>query len=269
MIEISKVKESESEELCGKKGKLFCELTNELDLPEVYTVMTAIRGCDFEINTHKRVFTARIRYLVFGDIVGGMLREKAELTLNDILGLIFEAFFVGLTYREGIYDHYIDHVQDALRILRDLMESEETRNELIWLFDLTVLLRDVSGLWGFDAYEKIRTHIASFINLGSKAKVEIKIWRTPSEPIKELYKKKISIRDIISAKFFSKIREVFITFLEAMRMKNYDTGLIDFVVAGHLGRITVKAFHVLNSFPELTIIIETGKEGDRRWKPSI
>ena len=268
MIEINSVKKAELEKVSEKKDRSFHELIGKLTPSEIYLIMGATRGCDFSLPIHKKVFTARIRYLVFGGIVGGMVRERAELTLNDILGLIFEAFFIGLTYREGIYGHYLDHIQDALRILRGLTESKEGRDELVWLFDLTVLLRDISRMWGFDTYEKIRVHIAPFVNLDRKVKVEITLWRTPSELIKKLYKKRISLRDIISEKFFIRVREAFAEFLEAIRVKNYDTGLVDFVVARHPGKITMRVFHIINNFPELSIIVETGKEGEKRWSPS-
>jgi len=269
VIEIVKISESAYKELCKKKGKPFCELINELDPPEIYTIMTAIRGCDFSLPIHKRIFTARIRYLVFGHNAWGIIRDEAKLTINKIIGLIFEAFLMSLMNREDEYMHYINHICDALNILEDSEVFKEEEKEIRWLRILSINLKEIGEFHYYDAIKDIRELIAKYVNLDEEAYTRIMLKRSTDEKSEVLVRKETTLREVFSSDFLSSIIEAFQEYEKALKYKGEHLPVVDFVVCPDLDGVSVTVSNKYDTFPKLFISVDIGEEGYKKWRPSI
>ena len=252
-----------------KTDKLFHELMNELDLPEVYTVMTAMRGCDFSLPVHKDVFTARIRYLVFGRKVWGIIRDEPELTLNHILGLIFEAFLMNLTNKEGEYSHYIDHIRGALNVLEDSGVFREEEKEIQWLCILSTNLKGIGEPYYRDAIKDIRELITKYVDLDEEVYTRIMLKRSIDEKSEVLAREKITLYELFSPKFLALIVKAFHEYKKALRYEGGRLPVIDFITDPNLSGVYVEVSNEYSDFPKLFINVDIGEEGYKKWRPSI
>jgi len=103
---------------------------------KLYYIASAIRGADSENPFLKKIFTARIRWLIGKslDIYGDIRREK-KVRLEDIVGAVTTVIRMDR--------HYLLHVGDALDRLFDL-ELIETR-EYVFLCKLLRGLLDLTN----------------------------------------------------------------------------------------------------------------------------
>jgi len=269
VIEISKVKKSESEKLCEKKGELFYKLMNELDLPEVYTVMTAIRGCDFSLPIHKRIFTARIRYLVFGHNAWGIIRDGPKLTINKIIGLILEAFLMGLMNREDEYMHYTNHICDALSILSDSAVFEEEKSEIQWLLRLCTNVKNIGESYYRSAIENIQELVAKYVDLDEEVYIRITLKKSIGEKSEVLVRKETTLREVFSSDFLASIIEAFQEYKKALKYEEEHLPVVDFVVCPDLNGVSVTVSNKYDTFPKLFISVDINEGGYKRWRPSI
>ena len=115
---------------------------------DLYNIAAAIRGPDTENESLKRIFTARIRYLVFGsNLVVATTREVRRVDLRLIADAV-------LTIH--VHDcHYLEHVHNALRSLYTLGMID--RREFMFLLDLADALVYLSWSLDEDGYVEIPT----------------------------------------------------------------------------------------------------------------
>jgi hypothetical protein len=107
-----------------------------VDPSDFYTVITALRGPDFEAQALKRAFTARIRAIVreIWDIpMYGDTRSR-ELTTDDVEQAYNEACEFVHTHPK-CYAHWREHTSAALDVLKRYVTSELIY-ELVMLRDL-------------------------------------------------------------------------------------------------------------------------------------
>ena len=95
---------------------------------DLYKVASAIRGCDLAGIGLKRIFTARIRYLVDIYSTPTVVRRTPRVEWEDIKSAVAEIVANcddGL--KRSAYYHYLDHVGGALEALRayDLISVRE------------------------------------------------------------------------------------------------------------------------------------------------
>ena len=268
MIEISKVKKSESEELCEKKGELFYKLMDELDLPEIYTIMTAMRGCDFSLPIHKDVFTARIRYLIFRREAWGTIRDGPKLTINEIIGLIFEAFLMNLTNRENEYLHYMEHTRDALSVLEDPIFFEEEKSEVQWLLELCINVKNIGESYYRGAIENIRELVAKYVDLDEKAYIRIILERGKNEENEVIARKETTLYEIFSPGFLTLVMKAFREYEGSLNKEGGRLPAINCKIDLTETGVYVDLSDKYSERPVLLIDVETGEEGEKEFSPS-
>ena len=111
---------------------------------ELYNIMSAIRGPD---NTRygvlKFVFTGRIRYLVFGKFISGVVRVNKYFSPDTAIGLLEEVNEISNYVKEVsvVINHYLDHVRFSLDSLRNYVNDDIANAELVLLKLLVELIQ--------------------------------------------------------------------------------------------------------------------------------
>ena len=252
-----------------KTSEPIYRLMNELDLPEIYTIMTAMRGCDFSLPIHKDIFTARIRYLIFGRKAWGVVRDEPKLTINEIIGLILEAFLMGLMNREDEYLHYINHICDAFSILSDSVVLEEEESEIQWLLRLCTNLKNVGESYYYGAIENIQELVAEYVDLDKEVYVEISLRRDYDQKEEKILSEGTALRNIFSAEFLESIKEGFKEFEKALKTKGVYPPIIQLSIELYPGNAFIEVSERIYDFPEFSVHIGTDEEGKKKWRPSI
>jgi len=110
---------------------------------DLYNIAAAIRSPDTENDSLKTIFTARIRYLVFGsDLDVAVTRDDHRVDLSLIANAV-------LTIRRHDY-HYLGHVYDALYSLDTLGMIDQ--REFRFLLNLADALESLSWSMDEDGY---------------------------------------------------------------------------------------------------------------------
>ena len=80
----------------------------------ICSLITALRGNDFDLSTIKYVFTARIRYFLTDGSYLGVVRESKYLNYNQIDSYIDDIKKLSQEYYSL---HYFHHINEAIHVL--------------------------------------------------------------------------------------------------------------------------------------------------------
>ena len=80
----------------------------------ICSLITALRGNDFDLSTIKYVFTARIRYFLTDGSYLGVVRESKYLNYNQIDSYIVDIKKLSQEYYSL---HYFHHINEAIHVL--------------------------------------------------------------------------------------------------------------------------------------------------------
>ena len=134
--------------MCMKKVGVIKDVLDKLSLKDFYSVIAAIRGPDYtNLWSLKHIFTARIRYILFGEDIPGGVRKTPHLHLHDIKNALYDVIYYSQTSRK-LYDvllHFLGHTGEALYILAFFYPglSEELKQELETLYELCGILAEL------------------------------------------------------------------------------------------------------------------------------
>ena len=132
------------------KEKLLRDILDELGKTGFYNIMCAIRGPDFSrMWAIKHIFTARIRYILFGSDIPGSVRDTPYIDKLEAREALKWVIYYGVRDSDfnDVIVHYLGHVQTALSVLRIYFNSKdpELAEELLKLEKLAHSLMEVLG----------------------------------------------------------------------------------------------------------------------------
>ena len=105
----------------------------------IYNLVTALRGCDFYSPSLKRIFTARIRYLLGIEYPHVAVRKTPKIKDSRLLRAILDVYEIKDC--RMLY-HYLGHVHSALDCLRQYNAID--RLEYEFLHDLRIFFETLA-----------------------------------------------------------------------------------------------------------------------------
>jgi len=136
--------EEKKEEESGLFDKIF--VFNIPDFPRgIYNIASVVRGPDFdEYEVLKWIFTARIRYWLFGKEMWGISMREEPLSKHDFVNLVCALHNLkskGVPWYN--LNHYLTHVEDALNTLRGMFGDPSRKAEIKNLISLSIEIRHI------------------------------------------------------------------------------------------------------------------------------
>ena len=134
--------------MCMKNVGVIKDVLNKLSLKDFYSVIAAIRGPDYtNLWLLKHIFTARIRYILFGKDIPGATRETPYLLLLDIKNALYDVIYYSQVSNVAynVLLHYIGHILNGLHALAKYFEFRDKKifSELNKLWNLCNEIADL------------------------------------------------------------------------------------------------------------------------------